>query len=508
MPISTVTVNAYADWNGDADFADANEDISAYLQRVDVRRGRASVNDEFSAGTMTIEVDNQSGLFSPFNASSAIYGSMLPGRAIKVEAVHLAVTYPVFYGYITDYQQSRSPSGRPSVVITALDAFDVLRFGSIRTALQESKRVDQLITACLDAGGWSASLRDLDTAEVTVTTAWWHDTDTLTAIRSAAKQNLGGQLFISRDGKVTWRNRYARSAAAVHATLTGPQGLGFGIRRDDFISDVHHTRGGIDIASANSVLYSHTPTGRRLQPGSTDPENTIYLDFAAGGKSVVTPLATTDYLANAQADGGGADKTAQVTVSSFTAYGGGAVITFANADSAPVYLYHTASAAFQVRGLAVTQQSDKRRIEVAAASPIVDNQVFSDAFDYYDDATDIEAFAHYRLNVFNAIQPRMGVDLTPRSDAEMAVVLGGELGKRITLQNTTGLYPTQVSGDFFTEAISLSLSPGLQVGCRWELFHEDQAMGAFFRISGAAGGGQDYSQIATAAPVTGDRIAF
>lgn len=500
-----VAVNCYVDWNNDADFGDSNEDVSTYLQSASVRRGRSSVNDEFSPGSMTVELDNQTGLFSPFYAAGALYGSILPGRAIKLEAVHSAVTYPVFYGYVTDYQQSRTPDGRPSVVIQAFDAFDVLRLGEIRTELLETVTVDSAIGTFLDDAGWSASLRDLDTSVETIDRIWQHRATPLAAIRAAAKQELGGQLHMSRDGKVTFRNRDYRSSQAVYATITGPQALGFAVRREDFYDSIHHTVAGLVEDASATALYTLSPQGRELMPGSTDPRNTIHFELSMGGKSLVTPVATTDYNANAQADGGGTDKTAQVTVSSFTAYGGGGTVVFDNLDSSPVYLYGTP--ALQVRGTAIRRSTDDRAIEVAATAPVVSGQVLSDAFDWNDNVDGVSGYAHYRAGVFSAMQPRPTIRLIPSDDTEMATVLGGEIGKRITVTNTSGLYPTQMNDDFFIEGISISFSPGVLVDCSWNLWARDQGMGRFFRISGASGGGADYSTIADTTGVY-DRLAF
>lgn len=501
-----VTVNCYIDWNNDADFADANENVSAYLQLASVRRGRSSVNDQFAPGSMTVTLDNQTGLFSPFSSSGALYGNILPGRAIKLEVVHSAVTYPIYYGYITDFQQSRTPNGVPSVVINALDAFDVLRLGEIRTALLESQAVNAIITTILDDIGWAAGLRDLDTAVQTCERFWQHRATPLGALRMAAQQECGGSLFMSGDGKVTFRNRNYRSGLASSATVTGPQALGFSVRRDDFYDEVHHTRAGLVEDASVTALYTLSPQGRILMPGSTDPRNTIHFEFATGGKDVVTPVATTDYNANAAADGSGTDKTAQVTVSSFTEYGGGGTIVFNNLDSSPVYLYGTPG--LQVRGTAIRRSTDDRTIEVSGSAPVVTGQVLSEEFAFLDDVSTVSGYAHFRAAVHGSVQPRPAVRIIPGSDAEMVVALGVELGDVITLTNTTGLYPTEVNDDFCVENIAITFSPGVLVDCQWGLFTRDLAIGSFFRISGASGGGADYSQIVAAAATTGDRLAY
>lgn len=725
-----VTVNCYIDWDNNESFADSNEDVSAYLQNASVSRGRSSVNDEFAPGAMTVELDNQTGLFSPFNASGSLYGSILPGRAIKLEAVHSTVTYPVFYGYVSSYSQSRTPDGRPSVVIQALDAFDILRFGKIRTALFEDKLPSQLITSILDAAGWSASLRDLDTGTSTVPFFWAEQIDPLTALRQAAKQELGGSLYMSADGKVTFKNRFYRGGLVSSATLTGPQALGFEARRDDVIDKVQFQRGGLSLDTDLTTVFSQSPVGQAVSPGTASKNNQMSGSFSLAAKNVQTPSNSTDdtysssvegtspvaywrlgessgttaadeegshdgtyvgsptlgatgalygaantgvefdgstqyvdvpysaalnpttmtieawfrmatataavrvimssfyyvtildfggwrleigsderlrflifnsagtsqllqgptisadelvhvvvtyddrniaqmfvngsrvvatavgairtntsgdfiigafyslgspafffpglidevsvydkilsdesikdhyyaglypdYSFNSAANLTGTDKTAQVDVDDFSAYGGGFAIDFDGLDSSDVYLSR-----LNVRGQAIRRSNDNRLITVTPASSIVSGQVLSDSFDFYDDVDEITGFANLKASTLSTIQPRPSVSVIPGTDAQMAEVLGFDLGDRITITNTTGPYPTEINDDFHIESINISFAPGVLVTCQLGLFTRDQALGSLFRIS-SDDSSAEYSLIATDAATSGyDRI--
>lgn len=510
MTILPVTVNAYVDWNQDGDFGDSNEDISGYVLSVDISRGRSSWNDQFAAGRCSLMLDNQTGLFSVYKAAGALFGSLLPGPAVKVTATHNAVTYPLYYGYLSELGEERQVEGAPLVPLTALDAFDVLSRAKVRLDLLEGKRIDELLDAILDDADFSASLRDLDVANTTLDRFWIYRGNGLDAVQSAAKQELGGQLFVDASGNVCFRERYSRAGAATYATLTGMRAIrGLGINRQQLYDKVHYQRAGLSADTVNTVLFSQVPSGYRLAPGL----NSIYGEYQVAGKSVVSPVATTDYLANAQADGLGVDKTGQVTVDSFTSYGGGFSLVLNNLDSADVYLTLNSSASFNVRGLAVRQSTDDRMVEVDTPSPIVAGQTLQDSFDYNDDALAIRAKAMFDAQTFSGAIPRPVIDVSPRSDAEMAMALGAELGSKLVVSNTSGLYPTQMSDTFYVENITLSLGPGVKSGgninATWTLFQRDLAAGRFFRISGALGDGMDYSAIAPAV-TTGayDRLAY
>lgn len=717
-----VTVNVYIDWDNNGNFTGTYDNVSADTLNVGIRRGRSSVNDEFSPGTCTFSLSNESGRYSAYNASSPLYGLILPGLPVKVTATHNSTTYDIFCGYITDYSEQRAQGSAPVVSVNATDGSDILRFGQVRTPLYTAKRVDEILTGILDDASWSASLRDLDTAAESPAYFWAYKQPPLDAMRAAVKQELGGQLFLSAGGKVTFRNRYARSNAALAATVTSAQSLGYEVRREQVTDKVQHSLGNITPDTTASVLFMLNPAGRQLRPGKTYIYNTIeaeippstglitptpvgsetadvvsttstasmlsgtshnvsmpatvnagdlllafiatscatdgnevtkpagwvemetkeedgekgtYLrlssfykiavgdegsstvdfrtDVAATGNAQVIrlaagdynglpfgsqPVATTDttqptpptlepssgydsyrsvavcavvpggsqsitaypsghgenqtttssvltscsrsvladsdtpeaftinsmaspvnltaitqtvlirsamtdYAVNSEQNGTGTDKTAQVSVDTFTSYGNGVMTVFDNLDSVPVYLNR-----FQIRGYALRSSNDERTFTATVTTPIVTGQVLSDAFEFQNNADGVSGYANYRASVLGAFQPRPQVRLSPRNDSEMALVLGTEIGSRVRLQNTTGQYPTNVSLDAFVEGISLSFSPGVMVDAQWSMFSDDQANGKMFRISGAAGGGQDYSQIAAETGNGYDRIAY
>jgi len=480
--VVTFTPAVAVDWNDNGSFSDANEAVTANVLRIRTKRGRTKVGDKFAPGSMTVTLDNQSGLYSPHNSGGALFGSLLPGRVIKAEVTDsVPTTHGVFYGYITSYRESIGKAGQNVVVIQAKDAFDRLRFGSMRLALQESQRPDELITTILDDISWPAGLRALDTSTVTVGQFWQHRATPISALQEAAHSEPGAQFFAAKDGRLTFKTRNARSLASSLTTLTDPEVIGFDVRREDLYDEVHHVRPGLDVDTATTVLFTDSPGDRQLQSGSTHPDNTIHVKFTNAGKAVVTPASSTDYTANTVAGGGGVDKTAQVSVSSITKYGGGASITFANADSSAVFLRGPSQAGMQIRGQAVREANDERRYEKAVASPVVTNQVLQDTWQYYDDSQTIADYADFRANALSTARPRIKVTKGVGDDTSANTLLSAELGSKITLTNTTGLYPTQVNDTYHVEAIEWDISPGFG-RVSWTLFQVDLAVGSFFII--------------------------
>jgi len=501
--VSEPTWTALIDWDADGDLGDPYEDVSADLVDLEFGGGRSAATDEFAAGQCILTLENPAGRYSRYNTASPLFGQVLPGRELVLSATHNSTWYPGFRGELVDVREQRTVDRLPTVQLTFIDSFERLRRGSISLPLLEGLRVDQILDAICDAAGWPAARRSFETALMSLPRYWCHRKAPLQALQEAAKQELGGQLHGDRAGILRFENRDSRTLQPLYATVTDAADLDLSFRRDDLVSDVSFERAGLDVATGLSVLYSLSPTGRQLAPGSDSALNRLYGEFATAGKNVVSPVAGTDFSANSQPDGSGTDKTAQVSIAAFTSYGGGFSATFLNVDTAPVYL-----TLFQVRGQAVRRSNDERRIEVSAPAPLVSGQVLRDEFAFNDEADTIAAFANWRAETLSTDQQRPTVGLLASSDAEIAVILGADVSKRLRLVDTSGLYPSGIDGFYYVEGYRIRQVIGHELACALTLFSEDQAVGNFFRVSGDTPGTTDYSVIAADANPTGDRVAF
>ena len=77
------------DWNNDGDFDDTHDDITSDTLSISWERGRdyaSALLGSTIAGKLTAVLDNTSNKYSPSNSSSALSGSLLPGRTIRYEA--------------------------------------------------------------------------------------------------------------------------------------------------------------------------------------------------------------------------------------------------------------------------------------------------------------------------------------------------------------------------------------------------------------------------------------
>jgi len=103
-----------------------------------------------------------------------------------------------------------------------------------------------------------------------------------------------------------------------------------------------------------SVVWSLFPVPRAIGPSATE---TIEVDYGGGlVRDTITPVANTDYFINTAPDGSGADESGNVT-RTFTDYGGGARVVFANTVARTVHL-----TSLDVRGTPVRTSTDDARI--------------------------------------------------------------------------------------------------------------------------------------------------
>ena len=501
---SFLSVALKVDWANDGSFASAGDDVSADARYpISTSRGRAKATDEFSAGTGSFRLNNATGDYTPLYASSPLYPNVLPGRPVLATVTYNSITYDLFKGRCTPESQ-RSRGGDPEMGFSMVDAFEQLRLGLTNTALQQGKRVDEIITAILDDIGWAAGDRSLDTGPETMTVFTNHNRLPINALQLAAKQDPGAALFMSRAGKVVYQNRYYRSLQPVYATLAGTfEDIDPQIRQEDMVDSVRATYPRFTVGAALAPVWSLS-LPRWLPAGTGTFEFELNASGVLGATGYVTPLvATTDFTCNSALDGSGTDKTAQVSMTVTDTDSGGGTVSFTNLDSSPVALRTC-----QVRAYPLQQGEETNAVRVTVAAPIVTGQQLNRDFEFQDGVDPVTGWTRWQANVRGVMRIRPVVTIIPDTDALMAIVLGAEIGNRVALSDTGAPWLTQASGHWFIEGIDLEITGPASVKATWRLFDPDLAVGSMFRISGAAGAGADYSTIAAAGATSGDRIGF
>lgn len=180
-----------------------------------------------------------------------------------------------------------------------------------------------------------------------------------------------------------------------------------------------------------------------------------------GGLDMVTPVATTDYTANSQADGGGTNKTADLGVSA-TFYGSSARITLTNNDAATIYV-----TLFQLRGkgiyydesvTVVRSDADSIKDYVLRSLPV--------EMSYQQDIRVAEEIGDAIIDAYKDPRSRArSLSFKPRRSAErMMQALAREAGDRITLTETTSGLSAE---DYHIQRVEFRVGAGGTILCRW-----------------------------------------
>jgi len=155
------------DWAAAPDFSEEIDDISLDVQ--DIPSDFRGTNKESgNAPAATFEIKLIPGLidkYSPFSTSSPLYGLIRPWLPIRIRAIYLEITYDVFTGFISRIHINPDPDVE-EVYFYITDGSDLLARQKVaqdfdtRTQMSDGEAVGKL----LDAGGWSADKRILDTS--------------------------------------------------------------------------------------------------------------------------------------------------------------------------------------------------------------------------------------------------------------------------------------------------------------------------------------------------------
>jgi hypothetical protein len=135
-------------------------DISSRLVSVAVRRGKSQALDRVDAGVATITVDNFDRLFDPLYEAGLYYGQLIPRREVVISSND----YPVFNGFIDDFDIQYEPGKKSVVSIAVSDAFSVLANSSLDEVVPPSELSGARIERVLDLPevSWPLERREID----------------------------------------------------------------------------------------------------------------------------------------------------------------------------------------------------------------------------------------------------------------------------------------------------------------------------------------------------------
>lgn len=186
-------------------------DVTQYVLRANIRRAYNRAADSFLAGSATVRLVDQTGLFNPSNTSGALYGKILPMRKIRFLAEDtLGTEYALGSMYIQSWKY-QSPTGfDPAFVdLQCVDGFQLLNLATITTVSggTAGQTTSQRITSILDAADFPGGMRSIST---TATTTVQADAGTsrsaLAACQTVEATDLGA-FYMDQRGYATFKSR-------------------------------------------------------------------------------------------------------------------------------------------------------------------------------------------------------------------------------------------------------------------------------------------------------------
>jgi len=179
-------------------------DVSDHVKSLSVTRGRSRQLDNFNAGTAVVTFDNRGRAFDPINEDSPFYPGIEPRGIIRISASN----YPVFYGFINDWDNEYDLAGNDVAVTSASDAFMVLS-NQVLSAFTPSEqltgaRINTVLSRSeIDFVGG----RDIDAGNSTVGAyEVAANTNVLNYLRQVERSEMGN-LFISASGDIVFQDR-------------------------------------------------------------------------------------------------------------------------------------------------------------------------------------------------------------------------------------------------------------------------------------------------------------
>ena len=208
--------------NGSTNFADVTDGIDSIM----VKRGRRDQGDQFSAGTMSFNMLDTTGIFNPFDTLSPYYDpttaqpGLAPMRKVQLARYNnINVKEYLFKGYIVNFDYNFALGGLDTVTVYCADDFYLLA----QTYLAEFNVSEQLssarLTAILDRPevAFPAGQRNISTGTQTLGGASaFTITEGTNVLEYCNQINTAeqGRLFMARDGDLTFEPR-------IGATLSG-----------------------------------------------------------------------------------------------------------------------------------------------------------------------------------------------------------------------------------------------------------------------------------------------
>lgn len=220
-------------------------DITSDVFSVTVRRGRSRWLDDVQAGVCSVSVENRDRDYDP-TGGGTYSTDIVPGKRLVIKTGGTTI----FTGDIDDWNLDYTIDGDATATAIASDYLSLLGRTKLNEFTATSQLSGQRLEAILDRGevDFPVADRDIDDGVTTL------QADTVSAGTDVAtyaklvERTEGGRLFVSADGKLTFRNRRTAIPSTASATF------------DDTGSNIPYSAIGVQVGS--ELLFNRATVTR------------------------------------------------------------------------------------------------------------------------------------------------------------------------------------------------------------------------------------------------------
>jgi hypothetical protein len=478
-----ISYTLLVDWNDDGDFTNPEDDITGDTITVSWYRGRnyaSALEGKSVAGKLTASLVNTDGKYSPSNTSSALSGSILPGRSVRItagEAQTFPQDFPIAFSDTVRWQgkldrilPQPASQGVKTCTLTAFGNLGYLNQFEVQLTSQTNRRTDQAVGDILDNLGWPSGDRSLDTGLTTISRFWIAKKKGIDALR-LVEETEAGFIKETKDGKIGFENRHHRlttststTSQATFSDASDATNTYSSISQADplstIVNHVEATARTYNTASV-AVLWTHPETGSDSPTLAPAEAKTFEAEFpnpdsANNAEEVdawTTPAATTDYLANTSSDGSGTNRTSNIAVTN-TKTAERMVMTFTNNSGDDVYLTK-----IQGRGTAVATKNPctVRSIDTVSQAEYGERKYVAKT-KFIPTTSEAQDWCDYQSSIYGSPVEILTMNV-PSDETSIRQVLSRDISDRITVtaDNDSKL---GISADFFIESESHKVSVG------------------------------------------------
>ena len=237
-------------------------DVTADLESVTISRGKSRSLDRYQAGNLVVNFNNRNRYFDPTYVDSPYFGQIVPRRDIRIWVNNLIA----FVGTIDDWDLQYSPSGESTATASAYDGFNFLAGQTLTAGTYSSQKSGARVAAVLaDASVEWPFGSVVDTGSATLQGDAVTAEDNALQYLQLVESTEPGDLFVARDGKLTFYDRAKVFPSATAPVLTDSgSGIEYSQIRVTYGSELLYTQAELTRKGDSTVVQANDLSAQDL----------------------------------------------------------------------------------------------------------------------------------------------------------------------------------------------------------------------------------------------------